>query len=292
MAVDVTSYAVLGLKPGADREAIEKAYRRLIKLHHPDRAGGDTQQAAAINRAYFELRHHVTQDAQRSAPSVAEAIYRRRANRSRAAPARRRKLPWKWLGVAMILAGLWVWRAEVGKFGDKLGAEITDAIEPATGYRVISALPDGSNRLESMLDSEGVAESIANVRSLLANGDIDAVADLSRSCHRQMRAAPSARQLDRCAAIDFTAVAISRDDPLIDDGPFSASAVTAREMSAARLLSDDYLLIEARLDQVRGRVETAIAPKPPPPIPEAPISTGNLSDDQVVRTDLPALRPD
>ena len=51
-----SAYDALGLEPGADRAAIEEAYRRLIKLHHPDRSGGDAQRAAEINRAYFELR--------------------------------------------------------------------------------------------------------------------------------------------------------------------------------------------------------------------------------------------
>ena len=30
-----------GLEPGADPAAIERAYKRLIKQHHPDREGGD-----------------------------------------------------------------------------------------------------------------------------------------------------------------------------------------------------------------------------------------------------------
>ena len=56
MAADASAYAALGLEPGADAAAIEQAYRRLIKQHHPDRAGGDARRAAEINRAYRELR--------------------------------------------------------------------------------------------------------------------------------------------------------------------------------------------------------------------------------------------
>ena len=51
-----SAYAALGLEPGADRAAVEEAYRRLIKRYHPDRSGGDAARAAEINRAYFELR--------------------------------------------------------------------------------------------------------------------------------------------------------------------------------------------------------------------------------------------
>src|SRR3954454_292508 len=56
MAADASAYTVLGLEPDADAAAIEQAYKRLIKEHHPDREGGDADRAAEINRAYRELR--------------------------------------------------------------------------------------------------------------------------------------------------------------------------------------------------------------------------------------------
>ena len=40
----------------ADLAAVDRAYRRLIKQHHPDRTGGDSSRAAEINRAYREIR--------------------------------------------------------------------------------------------------------------------------------------------------------------------------------------------------------------------------------------------
>lgn len=279
MAVDVTSYAVLGLKPGADRAAIEKAYRRLIKLHHPDHAGGDGKQAAEINRAYFELRDQPVQEPQRPPPNVAEAIYRRRAHRSRVAPPRQRTFYWKWLAAAGVLGLLWAERTEVGKFGDALSLQIASAIEPATAYQAPPVLPEGPDALENPLDSDAIAQSIAEVRGRLGRGEVGAVAEMSWACHRAMRTAPSSKQLDRCAAIDFTAVAIVGNDPMLDEGPFGASAVTAREMTAARLLSADYLLIDARFDQIRGRVEAALN------VPRG-------AEDQSGRTALPARRPD
>ncbi|MBA2635744.1 MAG: J domain-containing protein, partial [Sphingomonas sp.] len=48
-----TPYSVLGLRPGAGRDEIDDAYRRLIKRHHPDYTGGDGDRAAEINRAYY-----------------------------------------------------------------------------------------------------------------------------------------------------------------------------------------------------------------------------------------------
>src|SRR4051794_2773234 len=56
MADDASAFAALGLEPGADAAAIEQAYKRLIKQHHPDREGGDARRAAELNRAYRELR--------------------------------------------------------------------------------------------------------------------------------------------------------------------------------------------------------------------------------------------
>lgn len=56
-------YAVLQVHPGAEGEVIEAAYRQLMKKYHPDRAGGDAEEAAAlherakvINEAYSVLR--------------------------------------------------------------------------------------------------------------------------------------------------------------------------------------------------------------------------------------------
>ena len=72
MAGDASAYAALGLEPGADAAAIEQAYRRLIKLHHPDREGGDGARAAEINRAYRELKAGVAaQDPHPMQPSAA-----------------------------------------------------------------------------------------------------------------------------------------------------------------------------------------------------------------------------
>src|SRR5688572_8195350 len=56
MSADASIYAALGLEPGADAPAIERAYKELIKKYHPDREGGDARRAAEINRAYRELR--------------------------------------------------------------------------------------------------------------------------------------------------------------------------------------------------------------------------------------------
>ena len=51
-------YRALGLQPGAERDAVRDAYRRLVRLYHPDAAGSDPAAMRAFHRiteAYHAL---------------------------------------------------------------------------------------------------------------------------------------------------------------------------------------------------------------------------------------------
>lgn len=50
-------YAVLGLSPDADRDAVRAAYRSLLKECHPDQ-GGSTEAFLRLKRAYETIQHH------------------------------------------------------------------------------------------------------------------------------------------------------------------------------------------------------------------------------------------
>lgn len=54
MTVD-DAYHVLGLEPGADAAAAQKAYRRRALEYHPDRAGSP-EEASAFTRRFMEVR--------------------------------------------------------------------------------------------------------------------------------------------------------------------------------------------------------------------------------------------
>jgi curved DNA-binding protein CbpA len=48
-------YEILGVPPSASLEDIKQAWRRLARVHHPDRKGGSIDKMAALNTAYNAL---------------------------------------------------------------------------------------------------------------------------------------------------------------------------------------------------------------------------------------------
>ena len=63
-------HQVLGVRPGVSAQELHDAYRRLVKLHHPDRNAGSPQAAQRfleVQQAYDELR-----SAQRARPGRAQ----------------------------------------------------------------------------------------------------------------------------------------------------------------------------------------------------------------------------
>ena len=257
-----SAYAALELEPGADREAVEQAYRRLIKRYHPDRSGGDAERASEINRAYFELRRELDRSAADSeaprapvAPSRAGA-HRPHPRRARAR-GRRRARPWSVLVLA--LGVLLVMQREtlaiaVPRWIDGL-AQLEAPGRP--GDRD-GAVPVDSAMLDGPLNEAAISRSIDEALRLARSGDFEELAQQSRSCHRRLRSRPELRQLDRCAALDDAAVALSDGGPIGEMGAFSPSAVTARQLTAGSLLSRDYLAIERRLDRIRMTVQLAL----------------------------------
>ncbi len=260
MPAHASAYAALGLEPGADRAAVELAYRDLIKRYHPDRSGGDAVRAAEINRAYFELRGRPVDMRPVEAVAADRTGSNRRGQRGRH-ESRREGGVWP---VVLIVSGLLIIvereriAAEASSWIDSLKLQT----QPLSGGRR-KAVPIDSAALDGPLDEITIARSIEQAVGIAARGDEHALADRSRECHRRMRVDPDLEQLDRCAAFDDAVAALDDRDPMNDAGVFSASAITARQMTAASLLSGDYLAIERRLDRIRTVVQLTLRPAPP-----------------------------
>ena len=251
MSADASAYAALGLEPGADPAAVDEAYKRLIKLYHPDREGGDGTRAAEIIHAYRELRAAF---AARNALVLVEdePFGGRRASR--------------WVGPAVMLA------LAVGTLLLITGpgaAYLSQALEPPAPRRHAASAAAGADSMDGPLEASAVDGAIRDALQIVRSQDEMALASASRECHDTLRDEPSIAQLDRCAAFDNAVVQLQDRDPLRDRGPFSEIAVTRRQWSAAKTISNDYLAIDSRLDRIRLRVELALVPAEPPPVTTA-----------------------
>jgi hypothetical protein len=254
-----SAYAALELDPGADQAAIEQAYRRLIKRYHPDRSGGDVGRAAEINRAYLELRKGDEPQRVVAAPSPRSS--RPPVMRPRR---RRRSLLWPVLAIAVVVLILVQRDRPIAEASRWLsGLADADVSLPSSGRG--SAVQADSAAIDGPLSEAIIAGAISEAAELARNGDEVALAQASRDCHRRMRQQPDLAQLDRCAAFDDAVLAALDSDRMSAGGAFGAAAVTARQMTAGRLLSSDYLAIERRLDRIRTMVEMTLMPPPSPP---------------------------
>ncbi len=249
MAGRVSALAVLGLEPGADAAAIEHAYKRLIKQHHPDREGGDSTRAAEINRAYHELR---------GGKAANDPL---QFNDDLAGGRRRARWPIALLAVVAAAGGFLLGTGPGGTLGPGRG-ETTLPVRRAT----VPAAPDP---ITGQLHVGEINSAISDAVRLNRARDEPALANASRDCERRFRDNPGTMMLDRCAAFDDAVVGLEDRDPLRDGGPFAPLAVTGRQWSAASELSDDSLAIDSRLDQIRLRVELALVPPAPPAAPPA-----------------------
>lgn len=245
MAGDASAYAALGLTPGADPAAIDRAYKELIKQYHPDREGGDARRAAEINRAYRELR---------CSRDVDDELIVQEREPVDASPA-----GFRWarasalIGVAILLLVLF------NKPASQAVKQLRGTTSSTRQIGEVAPRAIGSEIMNQPLDLASVDGGVRDAVQIARSRDEMALASASRDCHHQLRLKPNLAQLDRCAAFDDTVVQLQNRDPLRDRGPFSELAVTGRLRSAATLFSDDYLAIDSRLDRIRSRVERGLA---------------------------------
>jgi len=251
MAGRASAFAVLGLEPGADGAAVEQAYRRLIKQHHPDREGGNADRAAEIIRAYRELR---------GGKAASDPLQFNEEFGPRRRPAR---WPMAAAVAGAAVAGL------VLMMGSSVPMSLPISVKDgSSGTR--AAASTSSDGMDERLHNDVIDGAVRQALRLYRTKDELALANESKACQQRFRERPGTALLDRCAAFDDAVVGLQDRDPLRDGGPFAPLAVTGRQWSAASTLSDDYLAIDGRLDRIRLRVELALAPQIPPIAPPTP----------------------
>jgi hypothetical protein len=236
MAGDASPFAALGLEPGADSSAIEQAYRRLIKEHHPDREGGNATRAAEIIQAYRELR------AERNLKDPLEL------NDDWGMPA---DTPAWTVAAMMLVVGLGLLLLLTGS--------LRPVLQPQARHSSRVPMTAAADVMDQPLNLSAIDGSARQAFEIARTRDEIALASTSRDCHHLLRSHPSLVQLDRCAAFDDAVVQLEDRDPLRDQGPFSELAVTGRIWAGATAMSDDSLAIDSRLDRIRLRVEQALA---------------------------------
>ena len=246
-----SAYAALGLDPGASRAEVDDAYKRLIKLHHPDRAGGDPSRAAEVNRAYTLLRRErlAAGPQARPVPVVLHPKLRPRSRRS------------DWLFTATLLAIIIGGIAAMELRGD------TNVLVRPVGIRWPSADSDFTPRDEPLvtfdepLNTPVIDSAIDQAQGFHSAKNFAGAESYSRDCQARLRRELNIVWFDACAAFDEATVALSSDRDLDNSQMFNETTVIAREMASARALSDDVLGADSRLHQIRSRVDLQILPK-------------------------------
>jgi hypothetical protein len=251
VATSQSPFAVLGVSPGASREAIENAYRRLIKLHHPDRPGGDPVRAAEINHAFATLRggEGLAGPVQVEGPAMPLPV-RRRGWRTAVA-----------IGAvtgALLLAPVKLprppsdWSAWTeATFPPLPGAQtpVAAARPLAMPHDDIDLLPGlGSGPDEAAVEA-GASEALQRAR----RGDAVGAERFSRGCHWDLRRFPSLALLDHCVAFD-SAGAMLR----VAGDQFSSSEIDKRASDAVNAVYGDVVVGQARVAAVRRATRNAL----------------------------------
>lgn len=251
MSARDSAYAALGLRSGAARSQVDEAYRRLIKLHHPDVAGGDSTRAAEINRAYSLLRREglAAGPQHRPVPIVAHAT-RRRASR-----------PGSWafgLAILVVIGAVAAvqLREGAGVFARPVNVRLPVIVAASPGGQALPALD-----FDEPLHSPVISSAIADAVKLHQAKDSSAAELYSRDCQDKLRKDRNMAWFDACSAFDEAIVTLSSDTELADSRAFNSTAVVARELASARALSDDILGADSRLRQIRMQVEMELLPK-------------------------------
>ncbi len=242
MTPDRDAYATLGLRPGAARAQVNDAYRRLMKMHHPDRPGGDAGRAAEITHAYSLIRRRLGEPVR--VPIVAPVRRRRRRFTLRDGGS-------LFVLILVAAAGL----AALQRRDVPRSVSYTASVLPSQSDRSSFAGAPDLAGLDQPVQPQVVNTAVSQaIRFHFADDDAGASA-FSSDCQKAFRRKPNVSWFDACAAFDEAMLTLGTDN-----SDFSEPAVMVREVSAATLISDSSLEADAHLHQVRSLVDMQILP--------------------------------
>lgn len=279
MQGDRSSYEILGLEHDAPREAVDRAFRSLIKQYHPDRVGGDRQRAEEIIAAYRNLtgRRVAIDDLELNDRGDERGI----------------SAGWQIAGLLLAIS-LLILALVAGPFDSGFAARLR-ALD--LSGRAADAAWKGysAEGLEKPIDDAAVKAMTKRAESDFRRLDEAGLADVSRECRQRYHQQPSAAAFDRCAVYDFAIVNLQDRDPVGDRGQFQEVAVIRRQWANAAMLTNDSYRIDSRIDRLKLKVELLLAPDLPipqvsvPPVEEMPqrldVVPSGASVDEVPSSD-------
>lgn len=242
-----SAYDVLGLEPGAEREEVERSYRRLIKIYHPDRPDGDRAKAEQVIEAYRSIISRPL--------GVDDMVFNEPPAKTTSSAS------WQIAGLLLAI-GLLLLAPLGGPFDSEFGSRLRAVdLSGRTGDAASSA--NGTLRAGMPIDDRLIGRVAAEAWHDFSTRTEDELADISRSCHREFLRATDVRRFDRCVAYDRAIIVLQDRDPVGDKGPFQESAVVRRHWADAAQLTRDVYAIDTRLDRIRLEVELALASASP-----------------------------
>jgi len=254
MRGDRSSYAALGLAPGASREAIDRAFRALIKEFHPDRPGGDRQRAEQIIDAYRSITGKTV--------AIDDLVFNDRpADRAVSAG-------WQIAGLSVAIA-LLLLVLLAGPFDSGFASRLR-TLDFSGGAGDVAENLSLAEDFDGPIDDASVKAGALRAEKDFRRLDESRLADISRTCRQKFRQAPSIAEFDDCAVYDFAIVNLQDRDPVGDHGLFQEVAVIRRQWANAALLTNDSYRIDNRLDQLKLKVELILAPDLPVPQVKVP----------------------
>jgi hypothetical protein len=262
-----THYDLLGVPPDADAAEIRAAYLALIKRHHPDAPGGESEEEAVRSRE-LNLAYSVLKDPAKRARYDMDIDLRRRAA---AMPGRAVVAPPPLAPDPRRGSGRTPWAAAIALAG-VVGAAL------ALPYFLAPAEPPPPSPELVREDSQGspgpalvpvnepeVAEAISDLGWIVVNGAPEDAVIYSRRCHEELRFYANLRMLDWCLAFDLAAAQWLRERR----GPvppfFTADNMRARHERAAAGLSIREEEAERRMLRIAERVIATLAADGVPP---------------------------